>query len=292
MTRVRGYASYGRGWRALWLASLCFWLTAGTFALFAAETNAVPDPLTLAPVIVRRALEKAAAMDKSEERSRYLFHLDTTVEDLDARGKVKHRREKEYEAKINGGWTALRLLRINGEDLTPAQMRKEEEKDLRFRQQATQSSSPLGSDRRENFFTPELIHHFRFRLKGHETIEGRPAFVLEFFPRDSAAPVKNAPDRLLNQVSGTMWIDEEEFEVAKAEFKLNGEVNLWGGILASLKKMDAKLVRQRLAPGIWFNLSFDAFLEGRKLADPFHLRVHSASSQFHLLAVEPAPKSE
>ena len=265
---------------------------AGPLEPIAAETNAVPGALTLAPVIVRHTLEKAADMEKSEERSRYVFRLVTQVDDLDARGKVKRRREKEYEAKINGGWTALRLLRINGEDLTPAQMRKEEEKDLRFRQQATQSSSPLGSDRRENFFTPELIHHFRFRFKGHETIEGRPTFVLDFFPRDSAAPVKNAPDRLLNQVSGTLWIDEEEFEVAKAEFRLNGEVNLWGGILASLKKMDCKLVRQRVAPGIWFNLSFDAFLEGRKLADAFHMRVRSASSQFHLPPVEPAPQKE
>ena len=245
------------------------------------------EPLLSAHMVVQRALEKAIAMEKSEVRSQYVFTLTTSVEDLDAKGKAKSRKEKIYEARLNEGWTRLKLLRINGENLTPAQLRHEEEKDLRVRQQATQTASPLGSDRRECFFTPELTRRYRFALKGRETIRGRSAYVLTFFPRGNGMPMKAAPDRLLNQMSGTIWIDEEELEVVQAECQLNSEVNLWGGILASLKKLDCRLLRVRVAEGIWFNQSFSAFLEGRKLADPFHMRVQSLSSDFHIPQAEP-----
>jgi hypothetical protein len=263
----------------------------GLWGVCHATTNTVTEPLILAPAIIHRALEKALAMEKSEERSQYVFLLTTSVEDLDPRGKAKNRKEKVYEARVNEGWTALKLLRINGQDLTPAQLRREEEKDLRVRQQATQSSSSLGSDRRENFFTPELTRRYRFKLLGHEVIQGRTNYVLEFYPRGNDMPMKAAPDRLLNQMSGTLWIDARDLEVAKADFQLNGEVHLWGGILASLKKMECHLVRTRVAEGIWFNQSFDAFLEGRKLADPFHMHAQSTSTQFKRQPSEP-PKLE
>ena len=263
------------------------------FALLGLWGFAPPDPgraaepLPNAHMVVQRALERAMAMEKSEARSQYVFTLTTSVEDLDAKGKVKSRKEKFYEARLRDGWSRLKLLRINGENLTPAQLRHEEEKDLRVRQQATQTASPLGSDRRECFFTPELTRRYRFALKGRETIGGRSAYVLAFFPRGSGLPMKAAPDRLLNQMSGTIWIDEEELEVVRADCQLNDEVHLWGGLLASLKKLDCQLVRVRVAEGVWFNQSFSAFLEGRKLADPFHMRVQSQSSDFHITPPEP-----
>lgn len=269
------------GLRWLAFALLVLWGVAPPGPGYAAE------PLPNAHMVVQRALERAMAMEKSEVRSQYVFTLTTSVEDLDAKGKLKSRKEKIYEARLNNGWTRLKLLRINGENLTPAQLRHEEEKDLRVRQQATQTASPLGSDRRESFFTPELTRRYRFALKGRETIRGRPAYVLAFFPRGNGLPMKAAPDRLLNQMSGTIWIDEEELEVVQADCQLDDEVHLWGGILASLKKLDCHLARVRVAEGIWFNQSFTAFLEGRKLADPFHMRVQSQSIDFRIALPEP-----
>ena len=45
-------------------------------------------------------------------------------------------------------------------------------------------------------------------------------------------------DRLLNRISGTVWIDVEEFEVARADIQLRSEVNLLGGVIGSLKKLE------------------------------------------------------
>lgn len=245
------------------------------------------DTLTSAHMVLYRTLEKAAQLEESKARSRYVFTMTTVMEELDAKGKMFSRKERVYEARIQSGWTQMKLLRINGEKLTPAQLRHEEAKDLKTRQNATQSSSALGSDRRENFFTAELVNRYWFVLKGIELVQGRRAYKLTFVPKGLDIPVKSAPDRLLNQMQGVVWIDVEDLEVCQSEFLLTGEVKLWGGFLATLKKLNCKLTRVRIADGIWFNEKFTAYLEGRKLADPFKINALSTSSDFRL--IDPAP---
>jgi hypothetical protein len=240
-------------------------------------------------MIIHRTLEKSVQVEQSAERSRYAFDMTTVMEELDAKGKVTSRKEKCYEARIQSGWTQLKLLRVNGENLTPAQLRHEEARDLKTRQNATQSSSALGSDRRENFFTPELVLRYRFIFKGIETIRGRQAYKLTFAPKGLDMPIKTAPDRLMNLIQGIVWIDVEDLEVCQSEFYLTAEVKLWAGLLASLKKLDCHLIRVRVADGIWFNKTFTAYLEGRKLADPFHINALSTSSNFRLIDAAPLP---
>ena len=260
----------------------CFLL----FLMAISITMAAPlqgEILTSAHIILRQTLDKAAQVEASKERNRYVFTMTTMMDELDAKSRVVNRKERVYEARIQSGWTQMKLLRINGENLTPAQLRHEEAKDLKARQNATQSSSALGSDRRENFFTPELVNRYWFILKGTETIRGRLAYKLTFTPKGQDLPVKSAPDRLLNLMQGIVWIDVEDLEVSQAEFFLTDDVKLWAGLLASLKKLNCRLVRVRIADGIWFNEKFTAYLEGRKLAEQFRINAQSISSQFHLL---------
>jgi hypothetical protein len=250
------------------------------------------EALASAHTILRQALDKAAQVEQSRERSRYVFDMTTVMEELDAKGKIASRKERVYEARIQSGWTQMKLLRVNGENLTPAQLRHEEAKDLKARQNATQSSSALGSDRRENFFTPELVRRYRFVLKGMETVRGREAYKLAFEPSGLEVPVKSAPDRLLNLMQGVLWIDVQDLEVAQAEFFLTSEVKLWAGILASLKKLNCRLIRTRVDGGIWFNEKFTAYVEGRKLADPFRISAQSASTRFRLAGPPPAEPTQ
>jgi len=61
--------------------------------------------------------------------------------------------------------------------------------------------------------------------------------------------VRHLVDRLLNRISGTLWIDSDEFELARADIQLRSEVNLLGGVVGTLKKLVYTMTRTRLAEG-------------------------------------------
>src|SRR6185437_7131422 len=110
-----------------------------------------------------------------------------------------------------------------------------------------------GDGQQENFLTPELAQRFDFKLIGQTNLHGRKTYQIAFQPKSPALPEHRLVDRLLNQISGTLWIDAQEFEVARADISLRSEVNILGGIAGSLKKLNYTLERTRIADGVWFS---------------------------------------
>jgi len=82
----------------------------------------------------------------------------------------------------------------------------------------------------------------------------------------------------LNRISGTVWIDAEEFEVARAEIRLRSEVTLLGGVIGSLKKLAYTMTRTRIGDGVWFNTFSSGDFEGRKLLDSMRVKTKSQST--------------
>ena len=104
--------------------------------------------------------------------------------------------------------------------------------------------------------------------------------MLSFAPKPGAAE-KKIDDRVLNRLAGKLWIDEQEFELAKIEFHLTEKLSIgWGGVLASLQTFAFTLTRIRLADGVWFNQLFSGDIEGRKLLGALRLRIHDRASEF------------
>ena len=103
--------------------------------------------------------------------------------------------------------------------------------------------------------------------------------MLTFRPRSNKLPVRKVTDRLLNRLGGKVWVDAREFEVAKAEIDLLGEVTMWGGVLGAMKKFSFDVERTRV-DGVWFNRVSNFEVQGRKLLDGTHMRVKSETSNF------------
>lgn len=240
--------------------------------------------LPSAQEVMQKALERTHWAETNETRSRYTFLVRQSTEQFDGAGHLKSRKEKLYQVHLTGGWTHLRLIQVNGQNLSAAELKRQEMRERHERQKITMGGSGHGGDRRENFLSPELVAKYHFRLVGEELVNGRPAYVLTFQPKFGELPVRQPPDRFLNQLAGRLWVDKEEFEVARAEIQLQGEVNLWAGILASLKRLAFTVVRTRIEDGIWFNQDFDAVLAGRRLVEPFNWRTQSSASHFQKLS--------
>jgi hypothetical protein len=130
-----------------------------------------------------------------------------------------------------------------------------------------------------------LAARFDFTLLGKTNLNGRTTYRISFQPKTPLPPVHRMVDRLLNQISGTLWIDAGEFEVARAEVALRSEVNLLGGIIGSLKKLSFTLERTRVADGVWFSTLSSGDFQGRKLLDPTHIKTKSQSVHFRRITL-------
>ena len=100
--------------------------------------------------------------------------------------------------------------------------------------------------------------------------------------------MRRLADRLLNRISGTLWIDAEEFELARADLVLRSEVNLFGGIAGSLRKLAYSMVRTRVAEGVWIGTLTSGDFEGRKLLDSMRIKTRSRAENFRPLAIKGA----
>ncbi len=241
--------------------------------------QATADPS--ADQIMARALERSQHPQAGTAPGTYTFFKASVTDQLDASGRVKDRQQKLYQVWWEGGLTHAKLLQVNGRAPTPADLKKQAEKEVSV-QQLLGDPSP-GKTGRESFLTPELLARFQCHLVGRQTIAGREAYQIRFEPKNPSPPVHRLVDRVLDRLSGTIWIDAQEYEVARAELHLGSSVDLLGGVLGSLKKLVFNLERTRAAAGVWLNASSTGTFEGRKLLESMHIKTRSQCSGFRSL---------
>lgn len=260
------------------------WLVLVLPFVLAGQTTAsrAADALT-ADQVVQKAVERGQ-QDQVGAVPDFDYRKLTVTEELDGTGKVKERREKLYEISYRGGLSHATLLQVNGRLPTTADLRQQADNEMNIRQITGQAANNKG-DNRECFLTPELTARFQFTLLCKTNFNGRTTYEIAFQPKTPLPPVHRIVDRLLNQISGTLWIDADEFEVARAEVSLRSEVNILGGIAGSLKKLTYTLERTRVADGVWFSTVSNGDFQGRKLLDPTHIKTHSQSQHFHRVAL-------
>ena len=109
----------------------------------------------------------------------------------------------------------------------------------------------------------ELIGRFIIRVVGEETVEGRPAYVLDFWPDPSAPPAKSLGDRALNALAGRVLIDAVDFQVRSVVAHLTKPVKVAGGIAANVKEAEIVYTGQPLGGDLWFPCVVELRLTGK-----------------------------
>lgn len=241
-----------------------------------------------APLSASEVLQKALARTRQSQAGTgqpgYTYTKVSVTEKLDPAGRVEERKEKVYQVSSRAGATHVRLLEVNGHPPSRADVIKQAENEMTLRRLLGQSNSAQGNNH-DSFLTPELVARFSFQLVGQATLNGRPAYQLAFLPREPEPPVHDLVDRLLDRVSGTLWIDAAEFEVAQAQIHLCSKVNLFGGALGCLRKLAYTMTRTRMADGLWLKSFSSGDFEGRKLFDSLRIKTQSHATNFRLMAM-------
>jgi hypothetical protein len=262
------------------------WLRARWFGSAILLTVAALSPIAsrgtelMAEEIIQKAVTRAGQSIGPGLRD-YTYTKVTVTEELDSTGKVKERKEKVYRVSFEDGRTRARLMEVNGHAPEHADLKKQTDNESTGNQLLGSKSS--SGEQRENFLTAEIVSRFDFKVESETTLNGRAAYEISFQPKTPAPPVHHLVDRLLDRMSGILWIDAEEFELARADLQLRSEVNFLGGFIGTLKKLAYTMTRTRLADGVWLRTSSSGDFEGRKLVDPMRIKTKSRATNFQLV---------
>jgi hypothetical protein len=148
-----------------------------------------------------------------------------------------------------------RLIRKNGHPLSAEEQRREDRKYQRARKERENESPAERAARIRKYdesreFIADVPEAFNFKLIREETIDGRPAWVIQMTPRPGFLPT--APHAaMMEHLNATMWVDKQDFRLAKAQDHVIDTISI-GWILARVGPgTNFEVDQTRVANGIW-----------------------------------------
>lgn len=273
----------------LWSLALGFWSFAGEPPKPAAVTN--PAPPTFAQlasnVVARSQWERT-----QNTTAQFTFLKSRVLEEFDAKGRLETSKQSRQECFPISGVPFNRTVQKDGRALTEKERKAEEEREAAVRAGQKPARSPEATKRDKEWqFTDEMLARYTFKITGQELVRGRPAWVVEFAPRSKDLPVNKLPDRVANKVAGKVWVDAEDWELARMKFWLTEDVQLIGGVVGVLRKFELLLERTRVEAGAWLPTTIDFDMAGRELLTNKRVHYHEEAKGFKRVAPPPAAPS-
>jgi hypothetical protein len=204
--------------------------------------------------------ESIVNFERTDEHMRgYEFIFRDESKEFDSHGAAKTHSVVMRRGYIEG-IPVNHILSRNGTPLTPEEYQRHED-DLKKTVEARKALTPEQREKQtaerrkrnadqESWFkeAPEALD---YRVAGEETVEGRKILVVAFSPHPGYR-AKNLWARVLEKMSGKIWLDPEEAEIARADAALSGDVTIGWGLVGRINQGTRFLLeRNRAAPRIW-----------------------------------------
>jgi hypothetical protein len=234
-------------------------------------TNQDP-PLPPGEEVLKKVLARVKDPALRHETAQFRSVQHTQIEKFDEKGNLREREDRVYDVGPLDGGVYARLVEKNGKSLSPADLRDEQDREQRFLERSkTQRFGGGDSDRVP--LDQELFDRYKGEVLRRETVNGRTAIVLRFWPRSNDLPIRRRQDYVLNKLTGNVWIDEQDWEIVKVDAHLTERVRVLLGLVANLDKVELAFEQTRVGEGVYLPLKLSAYFEGRKLFTSLHERV-------------------
>jgi hypothetical protein len=242
------------------------------------------DALPSSAEVTRRMVERSHVV-ASVDGPQCTYRKTSRLERMDAAGRTLSSEEKVYLVTLIAGVPFNRLLKIQGRDLSAEELARQDEREEKFRQRFVSADRKNLAARREGLVTPELLERYDFVVEDRVVLSNRSTLVLSFKPKTDGLPSTKLVDKLLNRMTGKLWIDEEEAETARVQAHLMEPLYLgWFGWMGSLTRFELSLDRQRMPGGIWINAKQRMLIQCRKVTTNMHFQTTEESSEFKRVA--------
>ncbi len=284
-------AALGGHWAFVIGHSLGLWNWSLVILLSALASHAAPH--SLAPPTFEQISSNVVARSKFERTqntlAQFSFNKLRVLEELDSKDKVTERKASRQEWFPIHGSPFARTVERNGKPLTEKERKAEADREAAVRAGQRPARSPEATKRDQEWqFTDEMLARYAFTVTGQEMVRGRAAWVVEFAPRSKDLPVKQITDRVANKVAGKVWVDAEDWEVARLNVWLTEELTFIGGVAGVLRKFELLLDRTRVEPNAWLPTAIDFQMAGREFLVNKRLHYREEATDFKRVAPAPA----
>ena len=190
--------------------------------------------------------ENQKAADKIREN-----YAGTRVEEeteFEKDGKVKKTTVNEYTFFYLNGDEVSTLVKKNGKALSDEEQKKENEKTQKEieniqkreakKEAKDEKAKEEGKDKKDkddDVGIETFLRACQFVNPRRERFRGQDVLVFDFEPNPEFHP-HNMVERVVHELAGVIWIDEQAHEVARLEAYFVGDFRVAGGLLANLQK--------------------------------------------------------
>ena len=253
-----------------------------------AATDTVTDTKPLPPVPqllldVERNQKAAEALRKD-----YTYHVHLEEQELGSNDQVKKNIVIDSESLNLRGVRINRVVARDGKPLTPDEAAKENEridkevaKDT-GRREKNESKGESTDTRGDVLISASRILELgAFSNPRRVTLNGRPTIVVDF-AGDSKAKTRNSAEGVIRDLVGTVWIDEQDRFLSRAQGHFLNDFKIGGGLVADVKKdsaFDAQFLR--INDEVWLPAEVNGHGKVRiLLVSGFNGRIHLVTSDY------------
>lgn len=197
--------------------------------------------------------------------------------EYDKTGKMTKKEAKEFTFFYLDGEEISTLVKKDGVELGEGEQKKENEqtqkrieevqKRNKKKEEKAEKAKEQGKDEKEKD-EPGIevfLRTSQFVNPRHERFRGQDVLVFDFEPNPEYKP-KNLVERLVKELAGVVWVDEQANDVARLEAYFVGDFHLGGGILASIQQGTSFVFEQAfLNNEVWLPTYEEAHVGARVL---------------------------
>ena len=237
---------------------------------------------------IRQLMHEVEEHQKQLEKVRetYTYSSQQMMEDLDAGGRVTKTETEEHEDFYVNGHVIRRTVKKDGKALSAQEEQKETERVTKLVEKAekTPPEEPLEGP---TITVSRVLEIMDVRNPRRESYRGRATIVFDFVGRRDAKTHGLAED-MSKKLSGTVWIDEGDRQVAHMEVMFNDNFRMMGGLVASIEKGSSFRFDQEAVNGeIWLPTGGAGTMEARVLlVKSFRRRFKERDYDFKRFRVE------
>jgi hypothetical protein len=230
-----------------------------------------PDnrPLPDIPSLLRDINKNQRVLEVT--RKLYTSHLSEKEDKLDSKGEVKSTTVKEYDVFYIGDEEVRHLLAKDGKPLDAGEQKKEDERfnkefDKQKKRQAELANDPKKEAKKEEEEEAELsdfLRAERFSNPRREVFHGKEVIAFDF-SGDPDYKAKKAIDRIIQKLTGIMWVDEQAREIVRLEARFDESVKVGAGLVASVHKgTNFVFEQEKINEEIWMPTDIEVHVDAR-----------------------------
>ena len=202
----------------------------------------------------RRIMEASIAATQRAWKARLHYTYMERDEDrrLDLAGHVKSENVEVSKTILVNGVPFEQLVERNGHPPSAAQERKQKgELDKLKRETPEQRAQRLRKQEEENTsIVQEVPKAFDFQVVGEESVNGRPAYVLQATPHPGYH-AKGKYGNMFSRVAGKLWVDKQDLGWIKVDGQVIQPFSMGLFLVRLLRGSHITMQQTRVDDGIW-----------------------------------------